>query len=154
MMQDLKLIDARPEGRAVWEITIPRYLCNLNGSLHGGGAALLLDMCTMSALGPLASDKRWVFLGGVTRSLSLSYLRDCAEGTPVIVDSYVLQAGRTMALIRGEIKSPDGKIFYTVADHHKVNLGPQLAMLEFEPEPKGGLEPNTHFVLGGGKAML
>jgi len=33
MMKDLKLIDARSEGRAVWEITIPRYLCNLNGTL-------------------------------------------------------------------------------------------------------------------------
>jgi hypothetical protein len=28
MMKDLKLIDARPEGRSVWELTIPRYLCN------------------------------------------------------------------------------------------------------------------------------
>jgi len=30
MMRDLKLIDARPEGRSVWSLTIPRYLCNLN----------------------------------------------------------------------------------------------------------------------------
>jgi hypothetical protein len=33
MMKDLKLIDARPEGRSVWELTIPRYLCNLNGNV-------------------------------------------------------------------------------------------------------------------------
>ena len=43
MMTDLKLIDARSSGRSVWALTIPRYLCNLNGALHGGGAALLLD---------------------------------------------------------------------------------------------------------------
>jgi hypothetical protein len=33
MMKDLKLIDARPEGRSVRELTIPRYLCNLNGNV-------------------------------------------------------------------------------------------------------------------------
>lgn len=30
MMGDLTLIDARPEGRSVWKMKIPRYLCNLN----------------------------------------------------------------------------------------------------------------------------
>jgi hypothetical protein len=117
LMKDLKLIDARPEGRSVFSLTVPRYLSNMNGnrpssgsasgerarvlscceggkqvfwkkkkkknhitilmrehhsqtdSLHGGGAALLLDMCTMSALGPLAKMDFWLFLGGLTRSL-------------------------------------------------------------------------------------
>ncbi|KAF8246688.1 hypothetical protein K440DRAFT_328133 [Wilcoxina mikolae CBS 423.85] len=157
MMRDLKLIDARPEGRSVWSLTIPRYLCNLNSSLHGGGAAVLLDMCTMSALGPLAKDKFWVFLGGVTRSLSvplpppfppftnagrsITYIRDCPEGTPVIIDSTVVQAGRIMALIRGEIKSPDGKVVYVACDHNKANVGPPPDMMDYEPEPRKGFMP-------------
>ena len=33
MMKDLTLIDARPEGRSVWKMDIPRYLCNLNGGV-------------------------------------------------------------------------------------------------------------------------
>lgn len=111
---------------------------------------MLLDMCTMSALGPLAKDRHWVFLGGLTRSLSLSYLRDCPEGVKVIIDSTVLQAGRSMALIRGEIKSPDGKIVYVVVDHNKVNIGPPPDMMEQEPEPRYQLEPNLFFELGGG----
>jgi acyl-coenzyme A thioesterase 13 len=82
---------------------------------------------------------------------SLSYLRDCPEPTKVIVDSNVVQAGRTMALIRGEIKSPDGKIVYVVVDHHKVNLGPPPDMIELEPEPWFRLEPNLSLKLGGAK---
>lgn len=70
------------------------------------------------------------------------------------MDSYVLQAGRTMALIRGEIKSPDGRIIYAVVDHHKVNLGPPPGVMEDEPDPKYAMEPNTHFILGGAKALL
>ncbi|KAF8544563.1 HotDog domain-containing protein [Trichophaea hybrida] len=149
MMRDLKLIDARPEGRSVWSLTIPRYLCNLNLSLHGGGAAVLLDMCTMSALGPLAKDKFWVFLGGVTRSLSITYIRDCPEGTPVIIDSTVAQAGRTMALIRGEIKSPDGKVVYVTCDHNKANVGPPPDMMQYEPEPRQGFVPAYRLGDGG-----
>jgi len=57
-------------------------------------------------------------------------------GTPIIIDSHVQQVGRRMALIRGEIKSPDGKILYVVVDHHKVNRLPEEAVLLHEPEPK------------------
>jgi acyl-coenzyme A thioesterase 13 len=57
-------------------------------------------------------------------------------GTPIIIDSYVQQAGRTMALIRGEVKSPDGKILYVVVDHHKVNSPLRKDAFLHEPEPK------------------
>jgi acyl-coenzyme A thioesterase 13 len=33
-----------------------------------------------------------------------------------------MQAGKTMALIRGEITSIDGKIVYCSCEHHKVNV--------------------------------
>ncbi|KAI5818946.1 hypothetical protein BZA77DRAFT_378503, partial [Pyronema omphalodes] len=141
MMKDLTLIDARPYGRSVWKLKVPRYLCNLNLSLHGGGACVLLDMCTMSALAPLAGPKFWVFLGGLTRSMNLTYIRDCPVDTEVIIDSTVIQAGRTMALIRGEIKSLDGRVTYVTVDHGKVNVGPGKWMMEYEPEPRLGLEP-------------
>jgi acyl-coenzyme A thioesterase 13 len=98
-------------------------------------------MCTMSALAPLAGPKFWVFLGGLTRGMNLTYIRDCPVDTEVIIDSTVIQAGRTMALIRGEIKSPDGKIVYVTVDHNKANVGPGPWMMDHEPEPKMGYEP-------------
>jgi hypothetical protein len=47
-----------------------------------------------------------------------------------------------MALIRGEIKSPDGKIVYVVVDHNKANVGPPPDMMEYEPEPRSQLMPS------------
>ena len=61
------------------------------------------------------------FLGGVTRSLNISYLRAVPVGTTVWFRSRVLQHGKTMAMIRGEMTSEDGKTVYATAEHHKVN---------------------------------
>lgn len=63
------------------------------------------------------------FLGGVTRTLSISYLRPVPIGSTVYINSRVLQHGRTMALIKGEMTSaPSGGVVYATAEHHKVNV--------------------------------
>lgn len=61
-------------------------------------------------------------MGGVTRSLNISYLRAVPIGTTVLLTSRVVQAGKTMAMIRGEMTSLDGSIVYATAEHHKVNV--------------------------------
>jgi acyl-coenzyme A thioesterase 13 len=61
-------------------------------------------------------------MGGVTRSLNISYLRAVPLNTHVRLHSEVIQAGRTMALIRGEMTSEDGKTVYCTCEHHKVNV--------------------------------
>jgi acyl-coenzyme A thioesterase 13 len=58
----------------------------------------------------------------VTRSLNISYLKAVPVGTTVHLRSWVVQAGRTMAFLRGEMTSEDGKIVYCTAEHHKVNI--------------------------------
>lgn len=60
------------------------------------------------------------FMGGVTRSLNISYLKAIPIGTTVRIHSTVMQVGRTMALIRGTMTSPDGKTIYCTCEHHKV----------------------------------
>lgn len=52
-------------------------------------------------------------------------------GTKVIIDSQVIQAGRSMGFIRSEIKSADGTIVYCACEHHKVNYGPSEEMLKY-----------------------
>jgi acyl-coenzyme A thioesterase 13 len=75
--------------------------------MHGGAAGVIFDMCTTTALGPLARPGFWEwvsflfisdvsavklllgmalmtcgsFLGGVTRSLNISYLKAIPMGT-------------------------------------------------------------------------
>lgn len=56
-----------------------------------------------------------------------------------------------MALIRGEIKSPDGSIVYVTCDHQKINVGPPPDTMEFEPEPRMGFMPNMVIGMGGAK---
>lgn len=41
-------------------------------------------------------------------------------GTTIRIHTKVLQVGRTMALLRGEMRSVDGSILYSTCEHHKV----------------------------------
>jgi len=61
------------------------------------------------------------FLSGVTRTLNISYLRAIPIGTTVRIRSWVVSIGRTMAMIRSEMTSVDGKTIYATCEHHKVN---------------------------------
>lgn len=80
------------------------------------------DMFTTTALTPLARPGYWEFMGGITRSLNITYLRGVPTDTTVLFRSHVVQHGKTVALVRGEMVSEDGKKVYAVADHHKVNV--------------------------------
>lgn len=137
-MEAIKLVDAGPEGSVLFELLIDEKYSNLNGMIdsvnglthtdssedvmHGGAAGVIFDMSTTTALGPLQKPGYWLFLGGVTRSLNISYLRAVPIGTTVRLRSWVVQHGRTMAMIRGEMTSLDGKTVYCTAEHHKVNI--------------------------------
>lgn len=89
--------------------------------MHGGAAGVIFDMSTTSALCPLARPGFWEFMGGVTRSLNISYLKAVPIGVKVRLNSKVVSVGRQMAMIRGDMTSLDGKITYCTVEHHKVN---------------------------------
>ncbi|ROV97424.1 hypothetical protein VMCG_06871 [Cytospora schulzeri] len=97
---------------------------NYNGVLHGGAAGVIFDMLTTIALGPIARPGFWSFLGGVTRTLNLSYVKAVPIGTTVIIHAYVYQVGKRLAYIKGWMTSEDGKTTFAVCDHHKVHLPP------------------------------
>ncbi|RFU33396.1 hypothetical protein B7463_g2952, partial [Scytalidium lignicola] len=131
-MTSIKLIDASEKGTADFELLIDEQYANINGVMHGGAAGVIFDMSTTSALGPLARKGFWDFLGGVTRTLNISYLKAVPIGTTVRLHSEVTQAGRTMAMIRGTMTSVDGKTIYCTAEHHKVAVPTQPKHLEYE----------------------
>jgi acyl-coenzyme A thioesterase PaaI-like protein len=62
--------------------------------MHGGAAGVIFDMSTTTALCPLARPGFWEFLGGVTRSLNISYLKAVPIGTKVRLNSRVIGVGR------------------------------------------------------------
>lgn len=53
---------------------------NLNDVMHGGAAGVIFDMLTTIALGPVARPGFWTFLGGVTRTLNINYLKAVPVG--------------------------------------------------------------------------
>ena len=58
-MSSVKIISATPKGEVVFELLSDEKYGNLNRMMHGGAAALIFDMCTTSALGPLARPGYW-----------------------------------------------------------------------------------------------
>ncbi|KAF2086905.1 thioesterase family protein-like protein, partial [Saccharata proteae CBS 121410] len=121
VMDALKLVDAGPEGFAQFEMTISETFSNMNNVMHGGAAGVIFDMASTSALCPVSRPGFYYFMGGVSRTINISYLRAVPIGTRVLLSSRVTQLGRTMAMIRGEMTSLDGKIIYATVEHHKVN---------------------------------
>ncbi|KAF1837908.1 thioesterase family protein-like protein [Decorospora gaudefroyi] len=126
VMENLKLVDAGLDGSAVYELYIAPNFSNLNDVMHGGAAGVIFDMATTSALCPMARPGFWEFMGGVTRSLNISYLNAVPIGIKVRVNSKVVSIGKRMAMIRGEMMSLDGRTTYCTVEHHKVHV-PVLA---------------------------
>jgi len=134
LMKELVLIDAGPDGLVEYELHISDFYANMNGVMHGGAAGVIFDMCTTTALCPIQRPGYWDFQGGVTRSLSISYLKAIPIGTTVRIRCAVIQHGRLMALIRGSLESVDGKVVYATCDHHKVHTQPLPEHLKVRDE--------------------
>ncbi|KAF8244804.1 hypothetical protein K440DRAFT_587946 [Wilcoxina mikolae CBS 423.85] len=96
------------------------------GNLHGGAAALIFDICTTTALVPISKLGYWQF-AGVSAGLSVTYLRPVPAGSEVEVFSEVVNAGKRLATLRGEIRL-GGKV-YMIAEHMKASIDPPLAKL-------------------------
>ncbi|KAI4644035.1 uncharacterized protein J4E78_009818 [Alternaria triticimaculans] len=121
VMLNLELVDATLDGTVTYEFFIAPNLSNLNNVMHGGAAGVIFDMSTTTALCPLARPGFWEFMGGVTRTLNISYLKAVPINTRVRLNSKVVSIGKQMAMIRGDMTSLDGKITYCTVEHHKVN---------------------------------
>ena len=137
IMRDLRLIEAHghpgdplssppvppsPNPSTVFEFEVTPGYTNLNGVMHGGAITTLFDMTTMLSLGPIQRQGYWEFQGGLTRTLSTSCLKGIPTGATIRIRSWVVQHGRTMALMRCQLESMDGKTIYATGEQHKVNV--------------------------------
>jgi uncharacterized protein (TIGR00369 family) len=108
-LRQCKFISADAETQStVWELHITPDLCNKGGNLHGGAAATILDTLTSTALLTIAKPG-FLDAGHVSRSLICTYTRPVPMGTTVRVECEVVAAGKNTALVRGIIKTKDGK---------------------------------------------
>ena len=126
MRSHIRLISAskspsQKTASCVFELDVTERWSNRMQNMHGGAIALVFDMATTMCAAPLAREGFWVF-GGVSRSLSVTYLRPVRMGMTVEVRCEVLQMGQRLATIRGEFRDKKSGEVLCVCEHNKASL--------------------------------
>jgi len=77
---------------------------------------------------PIAKPGFWAY-AGVTRTLSVTYIRPVPEGEKVLVESTVVHAGKRLCKIDGVMRRKrDGAVMAT-CEHGKVSIDPEVEKL-------------------------
>lgn len=112
----------------VFEMKIPRSLCNAMGNLHGGAVATIFDTTTSMCIAPVSRPGFWSN-GHVSRIINCAYLRPAPEGTEILIECEVVHLGARMGMLKGRmVRKSDGKVCYT-CEHQK-------ATTDYKPSPK------------------
>ncbi|KID65377.1 Thioesterase superfamily, partial [Metarhizium brunneum ARSEF 3297] len=107
--------------------TVQPQHCNRLHHLHGGATATLLDFCTSVPLSLVSRPGFWQYLG-VSRCLTVSYLRPARAGDQVLIETEIVQVGKRLATLRGSIRrKEDGQLLCT-AEHLKVNIDSAVSL--------------------------
>ncbi|KAL5615231.1 hypothetical protein BROUX41_005287 [Berkeleyomyces rouxiae] len=131
LLRHVKLKDytGGPLPTATFEYTVQRAHCNPM-TLHGGCTASLFDVLTGMTLLPVQRPGFWELLG-VSRNLSITYLRPAFAGDVLTVHCEVVSIGRRMAHIKGTIRNEAGDIV-SMASHDKADIDKSM----IEPRSK------------------
>ncbi|KAF8420700.1 HotDog domain-containing protein [Tirmania nivea] len=114
-----------PTSTCVFSLLVTPSLCNRIGTLHGGATALVIDIATTLALAPIARPGFWQY-AGVSRTLSVTYLRPAPVGKRVRIVAEVVQAGRTVCTLKGRVEDEETGRLLSVAEHGKVMIDPPV----------------------------
>ncbi|KAF2159417.1 hypothetical protein M409DRAFT_30167 [Zasmidium cellare ATCC 36951] len=96
-------------------------LCNPMGNMHGGAVATLADMATTMATAPLSQRGFWEF-GGVSRTLSVTYLKPVKVGGVVEVVCEVRSIGRRLSVTQCVVREKETGEMLALAEHGKSAL--------------------------------
>ncbi len=93
-------VTAHGEGRATCEMDVTEAVQNLNGFLHGGATAALVDHVGTVAIITADREAR----PGVTTDLNVTYLAPAPTGGKVIAEATVLKIGKIMAYVTVDVR--------------------------------------------------
>ncbi|KAF2651508.1 Thioesterase/thiol ester dehydrase-isomerase [Lophiostoma macrostomum CBS 122681] len=105
----------------IYSLTVEPFMCNQSGNLHGGAAATIFDTCTSISVTAISRDGFWDS-GHVSRTLNCTYLRPVPGGEKIFVECEIVHAGKRLGLLKGVIKTKDGKVCVT-CEHNKAAVG-------------------------------
>lgn len=102
-------IDARHSGRGFVTVTgkVEHQHLNINGVVHGGVYATILDTSMGAAVVSLLSEGETT----ATTSLYVEFLRAAREGETLTARGDVLRRGRHIAFAEGNLYGSDGRRF-------------------------------------------
>lgn len=113
-------------GTATFSVAFPKAYINIqHGGVHGGAIATLLDNAMNCSVAVLAipGTSRWQ-RGGLTKGLTITYMKMVKVGEEVVVDVEIVYASAKVATIHGTMKrSGDGQIL-AVCGMEKVAVEP------------------------------
>jgi acyl-coenzyme A thioesterase 13 len=92
------------DGKARVELTVTEAVQNVNGALHGGCTAALVDH--VGTLAIVTADKE--ARPGVTTDLNVTYMAPAPLGEVVSADAEVLKIGKVMAYVTVDVRRADG----------------------------------------------
>jgi acyl-coenzyme A thioesterase 13 len=88
------------EGQARVEIDVAPAVQNVNGTLHGGVIAALVDQAGTIAIMGADRDGR----PGVTSDLNVSYFAPAPAGSAVAAEAQVLKIGKNLAFVAVDVR--------------------------------------------------
>lgn len=135
-------------GSAKFSIDFPKTFINIqHGGVHGGAIATVLDNvmnCSVAVLA-IPGTGRWQH-GGLTKDLSISYMKMVKIGDEVTIDVDIVCASAKAATIRGTMRSAkDGKVL-AVCGMEKVAMKPRgqsKGKVERKVDVKEGIAPKA-----------
>lgn len=114
-------------GTARFSLAFPKAYINIqHGGVHGGAIATLLDNAMNCSVAVLAvpGTGRWQH-GGLTKGLTISYMKMIEAGEEVVVDVEIVCSNAKVATIRGTMRSAkDGQVL-AVCGMEKVAVQPR-----------------------------
>ena len=108
------------QGRARVELDVTAAVENLNGMLHGGAIATLIDQAGTIAV--LTADREG--RPGVSTDLNITFLRSAAKGTTVVAEAVVLKVGRTLAFVTVDVRRATDGVLLAQGRMTKYQAGP------------------------------
>lgn len=79
----------------------------------------MFDIATSLAMQAIGKRDFWIN-GGVTRVLTVTYLRPAPEGEDVLLECDVVHMGKKLALVKGTLKRESDGAVISTCDHNKA----------------------------------
>lgn len=102
----IQLVESRPGFARIVIHTSPTTMGGVQGSVHGGVTAAMIDIACLAALSPMRQPGD-IYNG--TADLNITYLRPCL-GAQLFAEATVIRKGRSLAVTEVSILDAEGRL--------------------------------------------